>query len=184
MLYWSSGKAGGFLNTQYYLQRGEIPFALHTRTFFFWGWDDNLFRIFFIFIYFCQYIYIYIFFFFLRILYLFMYYLISQFQSIHYSNLHFIISNSHYNFFVSSAVSVESSPLETVSVPLLSLTSLKFTKWLVFMGRLYTRGTRENRGRRRIDWLNSGYYMYTQDLLYLGELCATYIRLLLITHQG
>ena len=61
--------------------------------------------------------------------------LISQFpkfQSIHYSNLHFIISNSHYKSnFVSSAVSVDSSPLETVSVPSLSLTSLKFTNWLV-----------------------------------------------------
>ena len=34
-----------------------------------------------------------------------------------------------------------------------------------FMGRLYTRETtRENRGRRRINWLNSGYYMYTQYL--------------------
>ena len=33
-----------------------------------------------------------------------------------------------------------------------------------FMGRLYTRGTGENRSRRRIDWLNGGYYMYTQDL--------------------
>ena len=34
-------------------------------------------------------------------------------------------------YFVSSAVSVDSSLLETVSVPALSLTSLKFTKWLV-----------------------------------------------------
>ena len=38
-----------------------------------------------------------------------------------------------------------------------------------FMGRLYTSGTRENRRRRRIDWLNSGYYMYTQDLSFLGD---------------
>ena len=86
----------------------------------------------FIFIYFFN---IYIIFF-LRILYLFMHSLISQFpkfQSVHYSNLHFIISNSHYKFFlVSSAVSVDSSPLETVSVPSLSLTSLKFTNWLVY----------------------------------------------------
>ena len=67
----------------------------------------------------------------------FSYFTISKFQSIHYSNLHFIISNSHYNFFffffflVSSAVSVDSSLLETVSVPSLSLASLKFTNWLV-----------------------------------------------------
>ena len=65
-------------------------------------------------------------------IYAFSYFTISKFQSIHYNNLHFIISNSHYKSnFVSSAVSVDSSPLETVSDPSLSLTSLKFINWLV-----------------------------------------------------
>ena len=44
-------------------------------------------------------------------IYTFSYFIISKFQSIHYSNLHLIISNSHYkNSFVSSTVSVASSP--------------------------------------------------------------------------
>ena len=120
-----------------------MPFALHTRTFFSVGWDDNLFRVFFlliflslslfyltVFILFILSIYIYIFFsaYFIFI-YAFSYFTISKFQSIHYSDLHFKFA-IHF-FFVSSAVSVDSSPLGTVSVPSLSLTSLEFTNWLV-----------------------------------------------------
>ena len=65
-------------------------------------------------------------------LYAFSYFTISKFESINDSDLHFIISNSHYKSnFVSSAVSVDWSPLETVSVPSLSMTSLKSTNWMV-----------------------------------------------------
>ena len=49
------------------------------------------------------------------IIYAFSYFTISKFQSIHYNNFHFVISNSHYKSnIVSSAVLVDSSPLETV----------------------------------------------------------------------
>ena len=84
------------------------------------------FFIYYLFIYIYIYIYIYFFAYFMFI-YAFSYFTISKFQSIHNSNLHFIISHSHLiykNNFVSSAVSVD-------LVPFLSLISRKFTTWLV-----------------------------------------------------
>ena len=54
-LCWSSGKAGGILYVEHYLKRGDTPFALHTRIFFFFFLTDgagvrgddnrNLFRV-------------------------------------------------------------------------------------------------------------------------------------------
>ena len=70
----------------------------------------------FFFLFFYFYLFIYFFFFFTFVFIdTFSYFIISKFQSIHYSNLHFIISNSYYkNSFVSSTVSVVSSPSETI----------------------------------------------------------------------
>ena len=55
ILCWSSGKAGGILNVEHYLKRGDIPFTLHTRIFLFSDGagvrgDDNrnLFRVYFL----------------------------------------------------------------------------------------------------------------------------------------
>ena len=55
---------------------------------------------------------------------------VSSLQQSSFHNFKFASQNYKSNV-VSSAVSVDSSPLETVSVPSLSLTSLKFTNWLV-----------------------------------------------------
>ena len=143
----------------------------------------------FIFIHFFKiyiYIYIYIFFFFF-VFYIYLCILSFHNFQISVNSLQqssFIISNSHYTFFFGliSRVGWFFAFGDSVS----ALTVIDVTEILQlagFMGRLYTRGTRENRDRRRIDWLSSGYYMYTQDLQFLEELCATCIRLP-ITYQG
>ena len=150
---------------------------------FFRGWDDNLFRVFFLLIFLSLFyltVFIFIYFFNIDIffiffsayfifIYAFSYFTISKFQSIHYSNLHFTISNSHYKSnFVSSAVSVDSSPLETVSVPSLSLTSLKFTNWLV-VHRLVEQWLLHVHTRSLICWIIMC-YMYKTSLNYQSRL--------------
>ena len=78
LLCWSSGKAGGILNAEHYFERGEIPFALHSRTSFSFSGvgDDKLFRVFFIFILFNSFFLI----FFLVFIYTFSYFTISKFS--------------------------------------------------------------------------------------------------------
>ena len=138
---------------------------MHPRTFFFFrGWDDNLFRVFFLliflslfyltffilFIYFFSihiYIYIFFFFFFFCVFYIYLCILLfhnfqTSVNSLQQSSFHNFKFALHF-FFVLSAVSVDSSPLETVSVPSLSLTSLKFTNWLV----LWDNYTQEGLGK-------------------------------------
>ena len=101
-------------------------------------------------------------------LYLYMYSLISQFPNfsqlitaifikLNFYNYKFAFQN---NFCLISRVGWFVAFGDSVST--LTVTDdTEIHQMAGVMGRLYTRGTRENWGRRRIDWLNSSYYMVT-----------------------
>ena len=98
----------------------------------------------------------YIYIFFLRILYLFM-------HSLQQSSFHNFKFALHFFFGLISRVGCFVAFGDSVGA--LTVTDVtEIHKLAGFMGQLYTRGARENRGRRRIDWLNNGYYMCIQDL--------------------
>ena len=125
-----------------------------------------LFNSFYFYVFF-QYIYIFFFYFFFFCVFLFIYafsyFTISKFQSVHYSNLHFIIQKRITNFFLSHQPCWLFVAFGD-SVSALTVTDVTEIHHLAsFMGRIYTRRLGENQGQRRIDWLKSCYYMYAQD---------------------